>query len=170
MAYSGSAQVLEFTLVNSIAVNTSAVDVSASSGDFGAIIVPVPMMLYQFGCYVTESLAAAVTGSIFLERADFVAGTDATVVELDLDATDLRSGDGTRAAQTASTGSEDIDAGDVIYSPQTSFPIIITAPQVLVLRTVQTSSVAGELRPFIICRWLGPDYRSTEVWINKIGV
>ena len=168
MAYSGSAQVIEFTLSNATTVAASAIDVSASSADYGHILVPIPMIIYQFGAYITESLAAAVTGSVFLERANRVAGTDVTVVELDLDATNLASGDGTRAAQTASTGSEDIDAGDVVYSPQSSFPIIITAPQVLVLRLVQTA-VVGEMRPFVVGRFLGPDYRSTEVWINKIG-
>ena len=166
MAYSGSAMVLEFTLPNSIAVNTSAIDVSATSGDFGHILVPIPMMLYQFGAYITEDLAATVSGSVFLERANRVAGTDVTVVELDLDSTNLSRGDGTRAAQTASTGSEDLDAEQVVYSPQSLFPIIITAPQMLVLRLVQTS-VVGEMRPFVVGRFLGTDYRSTEIWIDK---
>ena len=166
MAYSGSAQVIEFTNVSSILVNTSAIDVSATSADYGHILVPVPMILYQFGAYITEDLAAAVTGSVFLERSNRVAGTDVTVVELDLDSTNLRRGDATRAAQTASTGSEDLDAGQVVYSPQSLFPVIITAPQLLTLRLVQTSAV-GEMRPFIVCRFLGPDYRSTEVWIDK---
>ena len=166
MAYSGSAQVIEFTNVSSIAVNTSAIDVSATSADYGHILVPIPMILYQFGAYITEDLAATVSGSVFLERANRVAGTDVTVVELDLDSTNLSRGDGTRAAQTASTGSEDLDAGQVVYSPQSLFPIIITAPQVLVLRLVQTS-VVGEMRPFIVGRFLGTDYRGTEIWIDK---
>ena len=167
MAYSGSAQVIEFTKPDAVTVVLSAIDTSASSGDFGHILVPIPMMLYQFGAYITESLAATISGSVFLERANRVAGSDTTVAELDLDATNLRSGDGTRAAQTASTGSEDLDAGDVVYSPQSLFPLIITAPQVLVLRLVQTSTIAGEMRPFIVARFLAPDYRSTEVWIDK---
>lgn len=164
MAYSGAAQVIEFQSPDStIAVNTSLIDISASSADVATLIVPVPLMIYAFGCYVTEDLAATASGSIFLERATNVAGTDTTVVELDLDSTDLKSGDGTDPLQTASTGSEDIDAGDVIYAPSTSFPVLITAPQILTVRFVQTA-VAGELRPFIVARWQGMDLRPTSVW------
>ena len=166
MAYSGSAQVLEFTKPDAVTVVLSAIDVSASSADYGHILVPVPMIIYQFGMYITETLAATVSGSIFLSREEKIAGTEVTIAELDLDATNLAKGDATRAAQTASTGSEDISAGEVVYSPQSLFPVLVTAPQLLALRLVQTA-VVGEMRPFIVCRWLAADYRGTEVWSDS---
>jgi hypothetical protein len=165
MALSGPLEVIEFQAPDtSTTVATSLIDISAAGADAATLIVPLPLLIHAFGVYVTEDMAASATGSVFLERATVVAGSDTTVVELDLDSTDLKSGDGTLPHQTASTGSEDIDAGDVIFAPASSFPVLITPPQTLTVRHVQTSSVAGELRAFIVAQWQGIDLRSTEVW------
>ena len=167
MAYSGAIQVIPFQSPDSlVSVATSLVDASGSSADLAILIVPVPLMLYAFGIYVTESLGATLTGSIFLERSTLPAGSDTTVVEFDLDATSNLSGDGTLPQQTASTGAEDIDGGDVMYANASAFPVLITAPQVLTVRLV-TTAVVGEYVPFIVARWQGMDLRSTEMWSSS---
>jgi hypothetical protein len=164
MAFSGDVTVLHFQEPDSsVAVATTNIDVSASSADTATMIVPVPLMLYAFGLYCTENGAASLTGSVFLERATNVAGSDTTVVEVDIDVTDLSSGDGTLPLQTASTGSEDIDAGDVLFGPSSAFPVLITAPQVLTVRFVQTA-VAGEYVPFVVGKWMEIDYTPAAVW------
>jgi hypothetical protein len=166
MAYSGAVQVIPFQSPDAFtSVATSLIDVSASSADVAVLIVPVPLEVYAFGIYVTESFAAAGTGSIFLERATNVVGTDTTVSELDFDAVALKSGDGNKPLQTASTGSEDIDLGDVVYAPSSAFPVLIAAPQVLTVRFVQTA-IVGEAVPFIVARWQGMDLRPTSVWAS----
>jgi hypothetical protein len=168
MAYSGAVQVMEFLTANiagRLTVANAGIDVSDADADAATMIVPCPLMIYGFGVYVMEDLAASLTGSIFLERATVIAGTDTTVVEFDLDSTDLQSGDGTSPLQTSSTGSEDIDAGDVAWAPSSSFPVLIQSPQVLTVRHVQTA-VAGEVAPFILARWQGPDLRQVTQWAD----
>lgn len=166
MAYSGSTQVMSFQSPGSMAgVATSLIDISDSTVDLAILIVPFPLKVYQFGVYSTETLGTAVTGSIFLERSTVIAGSDTTVFEMDVDSVNLASGDATLASQIYSTGSEATAAGDVLYSGQMGFPVVITAPQVLSVRMV-TTALAGELVPFIVARWLGLDYRSTEHWTS----
>ena len=165
MAYSGALQVIQFTPPEVlVSVATAGIDVDSSAADMGTYIVPVDLMLYAFGVYVHENLGIAVTGSIFLERAANVAGTDTTVIELDVDSTSLKSGDNSLPLITASAGSEGIDAGDVVFAPSASFPILITAPQVLTVRFVQSGSLTGELTPFIVCRWQAIDARGAKFW------
>ena len=167
MAYNGPLVVLQFTPPEVlVSVATAGMDIGETAADLGTIAVPVNFMLYAFGVYVMESMGASAVGSIFLERATNVAGTDTTVIELDLDSTVHRSGDGTLPLQTASTGSEDIDAGDVLFAPSSSFPILITAPQVLTTRHVDSGTVVGELTPFVVGRWQAMDARGTAFWSN----
>ena len=172
MAYSGAMDVYHFLLANQagrIAVATTGIDLSGNaSADVATMIVPVPLVIFAFGVVVQENLAASAVGSLFLERSTVIVGTDTTVVELDYDSTDLRSGNSTNelASATASTGSEDVDAGDVIFFAQSSvFPVLIAAPQVLTVRHV-TTAVAGEVAPFIVCRWQGIDGRPRSVWTD----
>ncbi len=172
MAYSGAVQVIAFLMADvadptqvlaGITVAESGIDLDDTSADVATMIVPVPLMIYAFGVYVHESFAAAATGSLFLERATNIVGTDTTVAELDYDSILNQSGDGDRPFQTTSTGSEDIDAGDVLYAQSSLFPVLITAPQVLTVRHVSTG-VAGEVAPFIVARWQGMDLRPAAVW------
>ena len=166
-----SMDVHQFLLANQagrITVATTGIDFNDSSADVATMIVPVPLVIYAFGVVVQENLGATVAGSLFLERSTVIVGTDTTVVELDYDSTSLRSGNTTNelASATASTGSEDVDAGDVIfYADAATFPVLITAPQILTVRHVTTAAV-GEVAPFIVCRWQGVDGRPTSVWTD----
>ena len=168
MAYSGAVQVIQLlnqTQAEEIVALDAGEDASGSSADIATLMVPVPLMIYAFGVFVTEDLAASLTGSLFLERSSVIAGTDTTVVEFDLDSTNLQSGNGDSPLVTSSTGSEDIDAGDVVYAQASAFPVLITAPQYLTVRLV-TTAVAGEYVPFIVARWQGMDLRPASVWAN----
>ena len=175
MARSGALKVIEFNLANNagrIAIVNTGIDISDATADAGTIFVPVDMILYQFGVYVMESLGATAAGDVALEQITApstlpTSQTAVTIATIDLDSTDLKSGDGgVLANNTASTGSEDIDAGDVIFAPALTFPLMIFAPHILTVRHVQSSSIAGELAPFIVCRWLEPDFRSNEQWVS----
>ena len=175
MARSGALKVIEFNLANNagrLTVANTGIDISTSSADAGTIFAPIDMILYQFGVYVMEDLGATAAGDIALETIDTpstlpTSGTATTIATIDLDATNLRRGDGgSNAASAASTGSEDIDAGDVVFAPTSTFPLLIRAPLILTVRHVQSSSVAGEVAPFIVCRWLTPDLRSNEQWAS----
>ena len=143
------------------------IDISAdSSADVATMIVPVPLLIYAFGVIVEEDFDASATGSLFLESSTVILGTDTTLVELDYDSTSLRSGDGFVPSKTASTGSEDIDKGDVIfYADASTFPLLVTAPKVLTVRHV-TTNVAGIVVPFIVGRWKNIDGTPTSVWTN----
>ncbi len=180
MARSGALKVMEFNLAANagrILVASTGIDTSDSSADAGIIAVPVDMIIYQFGVYVMEALGVASVGDVVLETINQTSGGASTLptsgtatarATIDLDSTDLASGNGTSAAVTASTGSEDIEAGDVIFAPASSFPLFIPAPHILTVRHVQTSSVAGELAPFIVCRWLTPDLRMSSQWMSNV--
>lgn len=174
MAYSGEMNVYQFKLPNQagrITVATTGIDIGGdSSADVATMIVPVPLMIFAFGVVCEETLGT-VTGSLFLERSTVILGTDTTVAELDFQSTDLKSGPANQdiAQATALTASTDIAGGDVVYwapaSATVPFPVLITAPQVLTVRHVNTTSV-GEIAPFILCRWQGIDARPTSIWTN----
>ena len=164
MAYSGAVQVVQFTSIETfVSVATAGYDPTSNSGDLGIMIVPVPLMIYAFGAYISEDLGATLI-DVLLQRSTVAAGTDSTVATLDMSSTNLTSGDGNSPLVTASTGSGDIDAGDVIYAPASSFPVLITAPQVLTVSASATEAVAGEYTFFLICRWQGMDLRPAAVW------
>ena len=167
MAYNGPLQVIQFTPPEVfVSVATAGMDISVdpTTTDNATIAVPINLMLYGFGVYVSEDLGATATGSIFLERSTNVAGTDTTVIELELDSTTHKSGDGQLPLVTASTASDDIDAGDVLFAPSASFPILITAPQILTVRYAQSASNTGELTAFIVGRWQAMDARGLKFW------
>ena len=168
MAYSGSAMVIEFQMPSEIAaVASSIVDISAASADLATIICPVPLLVYQFGLQVTETIVTLATGAVLLERSTVPAASQSTVATIELDSTSLLRGNSTSAAQTALALSSDLVAGDVIWSANTSFPIVIEAPQVLTLSHTQTS-IGGELRAFIVGRWLPIEYHSAEMWTSGL--
>lgn len=165
MAYNGPLQVIQFTPPEVfVSVATAGMDIGEAAADLGTLAVPVNLMLYAFGVYISEDLGASAVGSIFLERSTNVDGTDTTVIELDLNSTVHQSGNGTLPLQTASTGSGDLDAGDALFAPSSSFPILITAPQILTTRHVDSGTVAGEVTPFIVCRWQAMDARGLSFW------
>ncbi len=168
MAYSDY-EVMKFHLADHFAqvLATGGINIEAdSSADVATFIVPLPLLIYAFGVVVNESFAASATGSLFLERATVILGTDTTVAELDYDSTSLRSGDGSEPSTTASGGSASIDAGDVILLANAStFPILIDAPQVLTVRHV-TTAVNGIVEPFIVARWKNIDGTPTSVWTD----
>ena len=168
MAYSDY-EVMKFHLADHYAqvLATGGINIEAdSSADVATFIVPLPLLIYAFGVVVNESFAASAVGSLFLERSTVFTGTDTTVVELDYDSTSLRSGDGSEPSATVSTGSEDIDAGDVIFfADAATFPILIDAPQVLTVRHVNTT-VNGIVEPFIVARWKNIDGTPTSVWTD----
>ncbi len=171
MAYSGQTKVMPFLAANGagrLTVANTGIDISDSSADSATMIVPIPLIIYAFGVYVMEDLAASATGGIFLDSETVMAGGGSLIVlaEVDLDSTANRSGNEIEAAAIASTGSEDIDAGDVIFASNAVFPITMPTPRILVARHATNSSIAGEVAPFIVARWLQPDFSSTEQWTD----
>ncbi len=168
MAYSGAVQVIMLhnpTVAQSIVALDIGFDLSDSAADLFGMIVPVPLMIYAFGLYTTEAHAATSTANIVLAHSTVLVGTDTTIATLDLDSTNLQSGDGDSPLVTSSTGSEDIDAGDVAYAPSSSFPFLVPAAQVLTV-SFSASGGAGEGVPFIIARWQGMDLRPAAVWAD----
>ena len=166
MAYSGQNIVIQFQHPGSlIAVADSMIDVSASSADNAILIVPIPLMIYSFGVMSFESGAAGISGSVLLEIQRVPAASQVTVCDIDLDATDPSSGGDRTAGVTASTGSEDMDLGDIMYGKSSNFPYLVDAPNTLTVSTTQTAQV-GEFTAFMVCRWLGIDYRSDGVWAS----
>ena len=168
MAYSSGAQIIPLQLgghAGLITVAATGIDVSDASADAGTMFCPLPLLIYQFGLFVTEDLAATLAGSVFLESSTVIVGSDTAICEIDLDATDLQSGDGNLPNVTASGGSEAIDAGDVIWGPKSDFPWLVQAGLTLTVRHVLTA-VAGEVAPFIYAKWLPMDVRRAATWIN----
>ena len=168
MAYSGAVQVIVLhnaTVAQSIVALDIGQDLSASAADLFGMIVPVPLMIYAFGMYVTESIAASDVALLTLQHSTVLTGTDTSIAILDFDSTNLASGDGDSPLKTASTGSEDLDAGDVVYAPSSSFPYLVPAAQVLTT-SFAASGGANEGVPFIIARWQGQDLRLTSTWGN----
>ena len=100
-----------------------------------------------------------------LTHAPTITGTDVAISILDMDSTNLQSGDGDSPLVTSSTGAEDIDAGDVAYAPSSDFPFLVPAGRVLTV-SHGASGGTGEGVPFIIARWQGMDLRPANVWGN----
>ena len=168
MAYSGAVQMIMLhnpTVAQSIVALDIGLDLIASTADDFVMIVPVPLMIYAFGMYVTENLAASDLAALTLQRSTVIVGTDTLISTLDFDSTSLQSGDGDQPLVTSSTGSEDIDAGDVVYAPADDFPVLVAAAQVLTVAHT-ASGGANEGVPFIIARWQGMDLRPTAVWAS----
>ena len=167
MAYSGAVQVIQMhshTSVQSIVALDAGFNYSDSTADDFVLYLPAPLMVYAFGMYVTESFAAGDLTSLTLQTALAPVGTDTLRATLDMDSTDLQSGDGDNALVTSSTGAEDLDAGDVVYAPASSFPFLAPVGVLTVAHTA--SGGAAEGIPFIIARWQGMDFRGTNVWAN----
>ena len=165
MAYSGAVQVITMhvpTPAESIVALDIGQDLSTGADKY-VLIVPVPLMIYAFGVYLSEGYAAGSVANMTLQHSTVVAGTDTLISTLTEDSTDLQSGDGNSPLVTSSTGSEDIDAGDVMYAPASDFPFLVPAAQVLTVAN-SASNGAGEGVPFIICRWKGMDLRPAAVW------
>ena len=168
MAYSSGAQIIPIQLgghAGMITVAATGIDVSDASADAATMFCPLPLLIYQFGLFVTESPAASGTGSIFLESSTVIVGSDTAICEIDFDSTDLQSGDGDLPNVTASAGSESIDNGDVIWGPKSDFPWLVQAGLTLTVRHVQTA-IVGELAPFIYAKWLPMDVRRAATWVN----
>lgn len=166
MAYSGAVQVIilhSTTNVESIVALNAGFSYSDSTADDATMIVPVPLMIYAFGMYLTEAAAATSLVALTLQHSTVIVGTDTLISTLDLDSTNLQSGDGDSPLVTSSTGSEDIDAGDVAYAPSSDFPFLVPAAQVLtVAHTASNGALEGI--PFIVARWQGMDLRPAAVW------
>ena len=168
MAYSGAVQLImmhSHTSVQSIVALDAGFNYSDATADDYVLYVPVPLMVYAFGLILTEDSAATSLVALTLQHSATVAGTDTLIATLDLDSTNLQSGDGDSPLVTSSTGSEDIDAGDVAYAPSSSFPFLVPAAQALtVAHTASNGALEGI--PFIVARWQGMDLRPVSVWAD----
>ena len=167
MAYSGDTTVLSFQSGGSLVlVGDAAVDLSAGSADNAVILIPIPFLIHQFGLFVQETAAAAITGDTLLQRSTFAAGTDITIATIAYDSTDHNSGDANNVpAITASTGSEAILIAGIIFGASSVFPYLVPAAKCLTVSTTQTAQI-GEYTPFVVGNWLGFDFRSTETWAS----
>ena len=167
MAYDGALRVYQFQPPEVlVSVATAGMDISEGPADLGTIIVPIDFMIYSFGMHVHETLGVAATGAVILQRSTNVAGTDTTVVSVDLDALTHLSGNNTLPLITASTGSEAIAAGDTLFAPMSNFPFLVVAPQILTARFADSGTLAGEVTPFVVGKWQSMDGRPTSVWTD----
>ena len=172
MARSGSLKVLEFNCAANagrILVASTGIDIDDSAADAATIAVPVDLIIYQFGVYVMETLGTSASGDIVLETVDAgvlpTSGTATARATIDLESTNLARGNGAAAGAVALVTSDNVVAGSVVFAPTSTFPLLIRAPLILHVSHVDSgSSEAGELAPFIVCRWLTPDLRSSEQW------
>ena len=170
MAYSGGAVVIPLSVhlaAEAIVEASVGVDLDAAAADEYVLICPVPLMIYAFGASVTETFAATMAGSVFIDHAPTIAGTDVQIVEWDLDTTTHLKGDGTNPLQTAATGSESFSAGEVIFAPASAFPYVVPSCRVVTLRHVDSGTVAGEAAFFLVARWMPIDLRMDTAWGNS---
>ncbi len=165
MAYSGATQVILFEHPGNLTSATTAQINIGTDTITAHLIVPVPLMIYAFGVYLTQTLGASYDSSLTLRRVTIPGGTTTTLSTLDLDSTALSSGDNTSPNQTASTGAEDIVAGDVAFAPASAFPVLVQSPTTLIMQYTASTDTAGEAVPFIVARWQGMDLRQTEIWM-----
>ena len=143
----------------------SGMDMSIASPTFdGTFMVPMPLLLLQFGMYISETPAATSLAQIILERVPGVEGSATTVVTVDLDEVAYAKGNNLKASVTASTGSEDILIDNELFAPRSLFPILVAAPQYLQVRNSTASGGVGEIVPFIVYQWQGIDLRPTTIW------
>ena len=166
MAYSGAVQVIymaSMTEAESIVELDAGIDYSVGSVDDYVLYLPVPLMVYAFGIFVTQTFGATDLTAPTLQTSLTPVSTDTLRATIDLDSTDLQSGDGDKPLVTSSLGAEGLINGDVVFAPASSFPFLA---EVGVLTTAHTASNAGEGIPFIIARWQGMDLRPTSVWAN----
>jgi hypothetical protein len=82
----------------------------------------------------------------------------------------LKSGDGTKEAQTAIAASTDLDAGDVILAAPQGFPLHIDGGKFFGWElTTASGSAGGAIVPFAIVRVNGGvDGRQTNVWTATV--
>ena len=171
MAYSSNAQIMQFMCARdegAIVATNPGINVQGdSSADVATMIVPIPLVIYGFGFYITETGGATVAGSVFLESSTVIAGSDTTLFEFDFDSTSQESGDNRVAAVTGATGSETLTAGDVTWGESSEFPRLIAPGVTLTIRHVNTA-VNGTYVPFIYAEWMPMDFRPANVW-SKIS-
>ena len=164
MAYSGAVSVMSFQHAESLSALTDAIlDIGTDTKDLN-MICPMPLQLYAFGIFVLENLGASYDSALVLQDSTSIDGTDTTISTLDLDSTSNFSGDGDSPLVTVSTGAEDIDDGDVVYSSSADFPYLVVAGRMLVVQYTASTDTAGEAVPFVVARWNGPDLRPTNIW------
>ncbi len=167
MAYSGAVQVMLFEPAGNLVSATTAQINIGTDTVASHMIVPVPLMIYAFGVYITQTLGASYDGSLLLRKVTIPGGTNTTLSTLDLDSVLLKSGDNTKPFVTASTGAEDIVAGDAVFAPASAFPVLVQSPTTLHMSFTANSDTVGEAVPFIVARWQGMDLRQTEIWMAE---
>ena len=165
MAYDGEQVVIQFQHPGSlIAITDASLDISTTA-ETGYLIVPMPLLIYAFGLWCHEDSGSSLINDTLLERQTVPEASQTVISTIKYDSTDLASGGAGTSGVTALSASENVDDGDIIYAAGSVFPYLVTAPQTLVVSHILTA-VGGEFTPFIIARWLGIDYRSTEVWVS----
>jgi hypothetical protein len=153
-----------------------AVEVETAAADLDDFVIPCNATILQVGALVTEDFVvhSGVSPVLSLGKKTAIGGTFVPVVSVTLDSSatsTLKSGDGTKEAQTAIATSADIDNGDVLLAYPGSFPITVKAGEVLTLRAaVDTVSSGGAYIPFAILRIDGVvDGRQTNVWTATVS-
>ncbi len=170
MAYS-SAQIIEFDCVlgeGRIAIASSGLDVSDDGiDDVATLYCPLPLKIYGWGFYVTETLGTQVDEDMLLQVSLLVNGTDKTLSQWDIDSTSQKAGDNLVASITAAAGSETIVAGDVMWAPAADFPAVIIPGQIITVLATDNGALGGELLPFVFAEWLNMDFRPANMWVNQ---
>src|SRR3990167_8689560 len=122
----------------------------------------------EFGVVITEDFVAHGTDPVVrLEKEDKWAGTATVLVTLGLGSsnTDLKKGDGSKAAQTVIAADTDLDNGQVVLSADNDEPFQLLPGEVLVFRASTAAGEAGGAYiPFVRLRAAGNDARRTNVW------
>ncbi len=170
MAYS-SAQVIEFDCVagaGRVVIASSGIDVSDDAiDDVATLYCPLPLKIYGWGFYVTETLGTQVDEDMVLQVSAVIAGTDKSLSVMDIDSTSQKAGDNLVSSITAAAGSETIVAGDVIWSPAAGFPAVVIPGQIITVLATDNGALGGELLPFVFAEWLNMDFRPANMWVNQ---
>ena len=149
------------------------VQVETSAADYNEWVMPCDFTVLEFGVLITEDLVAQATNAwiLKLQLRQTPAGTSTTLATITIaDAsTGLRSGDGSKAAQTALVLASDIDAGDVVLADM-SLPVSGRSGEYLAIEVTQAAtSTGGAGHPYAILRLDGgADRRQTNVWSRVV--
>ncbi len=152
----------------------AAVQVETAAADIDDFVIPCNATVLEFGVLVTEDFAAHATDPVVkLQKKSAIGGTATDVLSLTLGSSaTLKSGDGTKEAQTAISADTDLDNGDVVLANRGNNPVTVQSGEVLTLRADTAAGEAGGAYiPFVILRLDGlVDARQTNVWVDSAAL
>ena len=150
----------------------SAVQVETAAAIVKQYVVPSNCTILQWGVLVTEDFTDHTTEpTIALQKRSALSGTATTIESLVMSTTSLfKSGDGTKAIQTAIALDTDIDNGDVLLGNPEDMPVTVQSGEIISFEvTTAATSAGGAFIPFAVVRIDGEvDARQTNVWTKTL--